>query len=91
MTGSRHQASSRLVEVMMKAIPLQLMTVVMEDGQQGIFIGFPMVADTTPDDSKREISEIWFSDVREIPNSMSVSVLMELVQAQLNQCLGKVH
>lgn len=75
----------------MKAIPLQLMTVILEDGQQGIFVGFPMVPDTTPDDSKHEISEIWFSDVREIPHTMSVSVLMELVQAQLSQCLGKMH
>ncbi len=29
----------------MKAIPLQLLTVIMENGQQGIFVGVPMVAE----------------------------------------------
>lgn len=74
----------------MKGIPLQLMTVILENGEQGVFIGLPMVRETPPE-NKNQISEIWFSDVREIPNTLQVSVLMEMVQAQLCQCQGKVH
>jgi hypothetical protein len=88
--GVPTMARPRPKEVVMKDIPLQLMTVIMEDGQQGIFIGVPMVADAPPQ-NKNHISEIWFSDVREIPNSLTVSVLMEMVQAQLCQSQGKVH
>lgn len=74
----------------MKSIPLQLMTVTLEDGQQGIFVGIPIIPDEAPE-KKNQISEIWFSDVREIPNGIPVAVLIELVQSQLCQCQGKVH
>ena len=74
----------------MKAIPLQLLTVIMENGQQGIFVGVPMVAEDVTEDVS-QISEVWFSSVRDIPNGLQVAELMELVQAQLCRGQGKIH
>ncbi len=74
----------------MKAIPLQLLTVIMENGQQGIFVGVPMVAEDVKDDTS-QISEVWFSSVRDIPHGLPVAELMELVQAQLCRGQGKMH
>ena len=74
----------------MKAIPLQLLTVIMENGQQGIFVGVPMVA-AEVSENVSQISEVWFSSVRDIPNGLPVAELMELVQAQLCRGQGKMH
>lgn len=74
----------------MKSIPLQLVTIQLEDGQEGIFVGIPLLSDAVSV-QESQISEVWFSNVRAIPNSMSVSQLIELAQAQLNRCQGNIH
>lgn len=74
----------------MKSIPLQLVTIQLENGQHGIFVGLPLVTEhATAQDG--QVSEIWFSSVNGVPQNMSVDQLMELVQAQLCRCTGEMH
>lgn len=69
----------------MKPIPLQLVTVCLENGQQGIFIGTPLVAEQGPDE-QGQIEDIWFSDVQEVPAQIVLTDLIRLLQAQLCRC-----
>jgi hypothetical protein len=74
----------------MKPIPLQLVTIQLENGQHGVFVGLPLVSDQAhPQES--QVSDLWFSNVRGIPENMSVDQLIALVQAQLCRCNGEVH
>jgi len=74
----------------MKPIPLQLVTVKLDNGQQGIFVGSPIFASQN-DMQGSQISEIWFSDVRDLPKELKLEELMELVRAQLCQCRENLH
>ena len=74
----------------MKPIPLQLVTIQLENGQQGIFVGLPLIHDQTQE-QECQVSEVWFSNVKGVPQNMSVDQLMALVQAQLCRCMGEVH
>lgn len=74
----------------MKPIELQLITIKMENGQQGIFVGTPIMNDPRIS-QENQVSEIWFSDVRGLPDNMPLAQLMELVRAQLCQCKETVH
>jgi len=74
----------------MKPIPLQLVTIQLENGQQGVFVGLPLITDQIlPTDS--QVNELWFSNVENISRGMSVEHLMALVQAQLCRCQGNMH
>jgi len=74
----------------MKSIQLQLVTIQLENGQHGVFIGTPLVTDQVdPRDS--QVSELWFSDVQGIQQNLSVEQLLALVQAQLCRCRGDMH
>lgn len=74
----------------MKPIPLQLVTIKLENGQQGVFVGLPLMGTyTEPADS--QVSELWFSDIQDIAQNMSVDQLLAMVQAQLCRCLGDMH
>lgn len=67
-----------------KTVPLQLITLDMDDGKQGIFIGVPLVTnDSRPDTN---IENIWFSDIQNIPDDLTVEQLIKLVDAQLCRC-----
>jgi len=74
----------------MKPIELQLITVKMEDGQHGIFIGTPIINDPNTIQNN-QISEIWFSDVRGLPENMPLAQLMDLVRAQLCRRNDTMH
>lgn len=74
----------------MKPIPLQLVTIQLENGQQGVFIGLPLVTDQVQP-QENQVSDLWFSNVRGIPQNMSVDQLISLVQAQLCRCMGEMH
>ena len=74
----------------MKPIELQLITVKLENGQHGIFIGTPLINDPRIMEHN-QVSEIWFSDVRGLPDNMPLAQLIELVKAQINQCKETVH
>ena len=69
----------------MKPIPLQLVTVCLENGQQGVFVGVPLVAEQAPDENG-QIEDIWFSDIQEVPAQMEQEELIRLLQAQLCRC-----
>jgi len=74
----------------MKPIPLQLVTVKLDNGQQGIFVGSPLLSG--PDEMQdNQVSEIWFSDVRDLPDQIKLQELMELVHAQLMRGKQDVH
>jgi hypothetical protein len=65
----------------MKTIELQLITVGLEDGKQGIFVGWPLVSeDTAAEDG--QVENIWFSNIQQVPNSLTLEQLMELVRKQ---------
>jgi hypothetical protein len=74
----------------MKPIPLQLVTVCLENGQQGIFIGTPLVVEQAPTD-QGQIEDIWFSDIQEVPAQMALADLIRLLQAQLCRCQANLQ
>ncbi|HFD80205.1 MAG TPA: hypothetical protein ENK05_07440 [Gammaproteobacteria bacterium] len=69
----------------MKPIPLQLVTVCLENGRQGIFVGLPLVGEHVAEEDG-QIEDIWFSDIREVPAHMDLAELMRLIQSQLCRC-----
>jgi hypothetical protein len=74
----------------MKPIPLQLVTVCLDNGQQGVFVGVPLVAEHVPAE-EGQIEDIWFSDVQEVPAQMKLADLIRLLQAQLCRCQSTVQ
>lgn len=69
----------------MKPIPLQLVTVCLDNGQQGVFIGVPLVDEQLPTDAG-QIEDIWFSNIQEVPSGMELIELIRLIQSQLCHC-----
>lgn len=67
-----------------KTVPLQLITLDMDNGQKGIFVGMPLMTDKSDDDTM--IENIWFSDVQDVPDNLTVEQLIKLVGAQLCRC-----
>ena len=74
----------------MKPIPLQLVTIQLENGQHGVFVGLPLIPEQTYNQAN-QVSEVWFSNVKGIPQNMSVDQLIALVQSQLCRCTGEMH
>jgi hypothetical protein len=74
----------------MKPIPLQLVTIQLENGQHGIFVGLPLIPEQAPNHAT-QVSEVWFSNVKGVPQNMSVDQLIALVQSQLCRCNGEMH
>ncbi len=69
----------------MKTLNLQLITIGLENGQQGVFIGVPLITEENSDlDS--QVEEIWFSNIQEIPDNLSVKKLIHLIASQLCRC-----
>jgi len=56
----------------------------MDDGKQGIFVGVPLVTSESSTDTT--IENIWFSDIQNIPDNLTVDQLIKLVSAQLCRC-----
>jgi hypothetical protein len=69
----------------MKPIPLQLVTVSLENGQQGVFVGVPLVVDHSLDEDSK-VEDIWFSNIQEVPTHMKLVDLIRLLQSQLCRC-----
>ena len=74
----------------MKPIPLQLVTVCLENGEQGVFVGVPLVSDRAAGEND-QIEDIWFSDVQEVPGQMELADLIRLLQAQLCRCQASLQ
>ena len=74
----------------MKDIALQLVTVELENGKQGVFIGGPLVTDDdTETDS--QVDSICFSDIKEVPSNITLQELVNMVTRQLSQCQGSLQ
>jgi hypothetical protein len=74
----------------MKTLQLQLVTVGLENGEQGVFVGWPLVCEhSEPEDG--QIENIWFSNVQEVPDDLTLKQLMELVRKQLCACEATVQ
>lgn len=69
----------------MKTLALQLITVGLENGQQGVFVGWPLIAEKT-DTKESQVEEIWFSNIQEVPVDLTLQQLMELVRKQVCSC-----
>jgi len=65
----------------MKTLALQLITVGLEDGKQGVFVGWPLLSEDTAAENG-QVENIWFSNVQQVPDSMTLEQLMELVRRQ---------
>jgi hypothetical protein len=74
----------------MKTLELQLITVGLDDGSQGVFIGMPLVSAETADNSG-QVENIWFSNVKEVPDSLTMEELMGLIGKQLIDRLSTVQ
>ena len=74
----------------MKPISLQLVTVKLDNGQQSTFIGTPLIA-SQYEMQGSNISEIWFSDVRDLSDQIKLEELMEFVKSQLSQHKEELH
>ena len=74
----------------MKPIPLQLVTVCLENGEQGVFVGMPLVGEQVPNDTD-QIDDIWFSDIQDVPAEMELMDLIRLIQSQLCRCKSTVQ
>lgn len=75
---------------MKKTVNLQLITIGLENGQQGVFVGIPLITKETSDlDS--QVEEIWFSNIQEIPDDLSVKKLMQLIASQLCRCRASLQ
>jgi len=73
----------------MKELALQLVTVELENGKQGVFIGGPLVTDDFTN-SDCQVDNIWFSDIQEVPANITLSELVSLVHMQACQCDKKL-
>ena len=71
----------------MKPIPLQLVTVCLENGKHGVFVGLPLVNENA-DPENSQVDDIWFSNIQEVPECLALGDLIRLIQDQLCQCLS---
>jgi len=66
----------------MKTLELQLITVGLDDGKQGVFVGWPLILEHAPSESG-QVENIWFSNLQQVPDNLTLEQLMELVRKQL--------
>ena len=74
----------------MKTLALQLVTVGLENGQQGVFVGWPLVTEKTQENSS-QVENIWFSNIQQVPQNLTLEQLMELVRKQLCACMSTLQ
>jgi hypothetical protein len=74
----------------MKTLELQLVTVGLDDGKQGIFIGLPLLSQQDAE-AGGTVENIWFSDIKNVPDSLTMDELMQLVVKQLSDCMATVQ
>jgi hypothetical protein len=66
----------------MKNVSLQLIAVDLENGQRGVFIGVPLLTEERAGKGYR-IEDIWFSNIQQIPEDLTVAKLIRLVAEQI--------
>lgn len=75
---------------MAKHVPLQMLMVNLSDGRRGLFIGVPLIEQHEAQQDT-EVQDIWFSDVRELSNQLTLEQLLEMVQEQNCRCGGRAN
>ncbi len=66
----------------MKHLELQLIAIDLENGQRGIFIGVPLVSEERATKGYK-IEDVWFSNVQQIPENLTVAKLIRMVGEQI--------
>ncbi|MAT64913.1 MAG: hypothetical protein CMN57_04655 [Gammaproteobacteria bacterium] len=66
----------------MSKLKLQLVTVDLDNGQSGVFIGLPLITDEYSDD-ECQVEDIWFSDLQDLPEAMSLAQVIRMIREQL--------
>lgn len=74
----------------MSELALQLVTVELENGKQGVFIGGPLIHDDYTD-KDTQVDSIWFSDIQEVSSNITLTELLGLVRQQLRQHQPKLN
>jgi len=74
----------------MKTLELQLITVGLDDGQQGIFVGLPLLTKQRAE-TDGAVENIWFSDIKRVPDSLTMEELMEIVRKQMIDNMSTVQ
>jgi hypothetical protein len=74
----------------MKTLALQLITVELDNGSMGIFVGWPLVKEDIPIEDG-QVENIWFSDIQDVPKHLTLEQLMELLRKQLCNCTASVQ
>lgn len=74
----------------MKTLSLQLVTLGLEDGTQGVFIGWPLVSEQAAI-AGGQVENIWFSNIQNVPTHLTLEQLMELLRKQLCNCTATVQ
>jgi len=74
----------------MKTLELQLVTVGLDDGKQGVFVGWPLIHEKAQADSG-QVENIWFSNLQQVPDNLTLEQLMELVRKQLCSSMATIQ
>ena len=74
----------------MKTLELQLVTVGLDDGKQGVFVGWPLVQEQATEDTGH-VESIWFSNLQQVPDTLTLEQLMELVRKHLCSSMEKIQ
>jgi hypothetical protein len=74
----------------MKGLPLQLVTVRLDNGRQGVFVGAPLIPEQLAE-HEGQIEDIWFSNIQELPPETNLAELFRLIEEQLCRCESLSH
>ncbi|MEE8343350.1 MAG: hypothetical protein V3R51_06060 [Gammaproteobacteria bacterium] len=74
----------------MKTVSLQLVTVDLENGERGVFIGLPLIPEDSGD-LDHQVEEIWFSDIQDVPEHLTFAQLIKMVELQVCRCTSGVQ
>lgn len=74
----------------MSSLPLQLVTVNLDNGRTGMFVGMPLVEEQASGEA-RQVEEIWFSSIKAVPGDLTVIQLLKLVRAHLMRHASTLH
>jgi hypothetical protein len=55
-----------------------------------MFVGWPLIPENNPENCS-QVENIWFSNIQEVPDSLTLKQLMELVRKQLCACKAGVQ
>jgi len=74
----------------MKTVALQLVTVGLENGERGVFVGWPLITEKK-ENTDSNVNDIWFSNIQDVPHEITLEQLMKLVREQMCECNGQLQ